>query len=69
MQAIGRAVENAVQNSNRGSLDHEIVPKFEKATKEMFSQIAQTFSKGTEDYMSRSVSKYIVFGLINIYFL
>ena len=66
MQAIGRAVESAVQNTNRGSLDHEIVPKFEKATKEMFSQIAQTFSKGTEDYMSRFVTKYLVLRLINV---
>ena len=62
VQTIGRAVENAVQNSNRGSLDHEIVPKFEKATREMFSQISQTFSKGTEDYMSRySLKKIVLF--------
>ena len=38
---------------HRASMESEVIPRFEKATKEMFGQIAQTFSKGTDDYVNR----------------
>ena len=36
-------------------MEAEVIPRFERATREMFRQIAETFSSGTDDYVKRSV--------------
>ena len=34
-------------------MEAEVIPRFEKATREMFRQISETFTQGTQDYMKR----------------
>ena len=41
---------------HRVSMEAEVIPRFEKSTREMFRQIAETFNSGTEDYIRRFVS-------------
>ena len=43
---------------HRVSMEAEVIPRFEKSTREMFRQIAETFNTGTEDYIRRFVSDY-----------
>ena len=40
---------------HRVSMEAEVIPRFEKSTREMFRQIAETFNSGTEDYIRRFV--------------
>ena len=42
---------------HRVSMEAEVIPRFEKSTREMFRQIAETFNSGTEDYIRRFVDQ------------
>ena len=42
---------------HRVSMEAEVIPRFEKSTREMFRQIAETFNTGTEDYIRRFVDQ------------
>ena len=43
----------SIRNVHRQSMEAEVIPRFEKATREMFRQISETFTQGTQDYMKR----------------
>ena len=45
----------SIRNVHRQSMEAEVIPRFEKATREMFRQISETFTQGTQDYMKRYV--------------
>jgi enhancer of mRNA-decapping protein 4 len=50
---ISKSIELSVQNVHRSSIETEVIPKYEKATREMFRQISDTFTSGTDDYIKR----------------
>ena len=50
---MSKAIEMSIRNVHRASMEAEVIPRFEKATREMFRQISETFTQGTQDYMKR----------------
>ena len=50
---ISKSIELSVQSVHRASIETEVIPKYEKATREMFRQISETFTTGTDDYIKR----------------
>ena len=53
---ISKSIELSVQNVHRASIETEVIPKYEKATREMFRQISETFTTGTDAYIKRFVT-------------
>lgn len=53
MMAMSKSMEQAVQRVYQTSLENETIPRFDRATKEMFLQISTAFNKGQEEYIAR----------------
>ena len=64
IQMISKSIELSVQNVHRSSIETEVIPKYEKATREMFRQISDTFTSGTDDYIKRYQYSLVWFSLI-----
>lgn len=57
-KSITTSVRSMFENSYRESMNNNVVPSFERATKEMFKQLQNTYLLGVKE-MTKSIEQYM----------